>query len=57
MYSINSTALITSKSVKLVEIDNSNAVTLVTTTAFDSKDVAIKMNLLLYRIHNEQTDM
>ena len=31
--------------------------TLVTTTAFVPKDVAIKTNLLLYRILNEQTDM
>ena len=31
--------------------------TLVTTTAFVPKDVAIKMNLLLYRILNEQTDV
>ena len=31
--------------------------TLVTTTAFVPKDVAIKMNLLLYRILNEQIDM
>ena len=31
--------------------------TLVTMTAFVSKDVAIKMNLLLYRILNEQIDM
>ena len=31
--------------------------TLVTTTAFVSKNVAIKMNLLLYRILNEQIDM
>ena len=28
-----------------------------TKTAFVPKDVAIKMNLLLYRIFNEQTDM
>ena len=31
--------------------------TLITTTAFVPKDVAIKMNLLLYRILNEQIDM
>ena len=31
--------------------------TLVTTTTFVPKDVAIKMNLLLYRILNEQIDM
>ena len=31
--------------------------TLVTTTVFVPKDVAIKMNLLLYRILNEQIDM
>ena len=30
---------------------------LVTTTAFVPKDVAIKMNLLLYRILNELIDM
>ena len=31
--------------------------TLVTMTAFITKDVAIKMNLLLHRILNEQIDM
>ena len=31
--------------------------TLVTMAAFVPKEVAIKMNLLLYRILNEQTDM
>ena len=31
--------------------------TLITTTAFVPKDIAIKMNLLLYRILNEQIDM
>ena len=31
--------------------------TLVTMTAFVPKDVAIKTNLLLYRILNEQTDI
>ena len=31
--------------------------TLITTTAFVPKDIDIKMNLLLYRILNEQTDM
>ena len=31
--------------------------TLVTTTAFVPKDIAIKTNLLLYRILNEQIDM
>ena len=31
--------------------------TLVTTTAFVSKDIAIKMNVLLYRILIEQNDM
>ena len=31
--------------------------TLVTTAAFVPKDVAIKINLLLYRIGNEQIDM
>ena len=31
--------------------------TLVTMTAFLPKDVAIKMNLLLYRILNEHIDM
>ena len=31
--------------------------TLITTTAFVPKDVAIKMNLLLYRILNVQIDM
>ena len=31
--------------------------TLVTTTAFVPKDFVIKMNLLLYRIGNEQIDM
>ena len=31
--------------------------TLVTTTSFVPKDVAIKMNLLLYRILNKNIDM
>ena len=31
--------------------------TLVTTTSFVPKDVAIKMNLLLYSILNDQIDM
>ena len=31
--------------------------TLITTTAFVPKDITIKMNLLLYRILNEQIDM
>ena len=34
-----------------------HTVNLVTTTGFVPKDVAIKMNLLLYRIFNEQMDM
>ena len=37
--------------------DNQIQWTLVTTTAFVPKDVAIKMNVLLYRTLNEQTDM
>ena len=32
-------------------------VKLITTTAFVPKEVAIKMNLLLYRIFNELTDL
>ena len=31
--------------------------TFVTMTVFVPQNNAIKMNLLLYRIHNEQTDM
>ena len=57
---IRNIELIWIKSIPVPDIPNrtdSVQWTLITTTVFVPKDVAIKMNLLLYRILNEQIDM